>query len=269
MKNKYLQYIGIAIGLFPLTAYSQEPSYSTIQSTTFTLTATWEEPALVPKDETGMVIKGEDLVEENFYSVESPTKIVETFEWGTKMVTEKISNKEILMFLVEEGVIESIVGYSLSLIYEEDEYGEEARFFLTKKGTAPRDISEFLSFVDKELAYNSYVGVATESYKSVITKIGDNETEIETGRGNGKVFAEIELTLPAYSMTAAIRGVLSWADTLKSFGKGADQFYAWIDSAGGIKSVAGSVMYTGDDDPSEIIEGSISFGAASLYIPLP
>jgi len=269
MKNKYLQYIGVAIGLFPLTTYSQEPLYSTIQSITCTLTATWEEPALVPKDETGMVIKGEDLVEENFYSVESPTKIVETFEWGTKMVTEKISNKEILMYLVEEDVIESIVGYSLSLIYESDEYDEEARFVLTKKGTAPIDISEFLSIVDEEFAYNSYVGVATESYKSVTTRIGDSETTIETGRGNGKAFAEIELTLPAYGMTAAIRGVLSWADTLKSFGKGADQFYAWIDSAGGIKSVAGSVMYTGDDYPSEIIEGSISFGAASLYIPLP
>jgi hypothetical protein len=268
MKNKYLQFIGIAIGLLPLAAYSQEPLYSTIQSATFTLTTTWQEAALVPKDDTGKVINGEDLVEENFYSVESPTKTVETYEYGTKMVTEKISNKEILMYLVEEGAIESIVGYSLSLIYESDSE-EEIRFVLTKKGTEPVDISEFLSIVDEELVDMSYVGVATESYKEVITRIGDNETVIETGRGNGKAFAEIELTLPTYGMTAAGRGVASWADTLKSFGKGADQFYAWIDSAGGIKSLAGSVMYTGYYDASQIIEGSISFGAGSLYIPLP
>lgn len=267
-----------AAGLVPLTAYSQSSDERpTIQPVTFALTETYEAPALAPKDEEGKVIKGEDPVWENEYSVETYkgedlVKDVYTYEYGSKMLTYKISNKEILTDLMNEGVIDSIAGYSISFVSEDGgdggENGGANGFYITKKGEAPIHIDDYLS-VDDEYGAD----VATDSYKEVETYdyTKDTETYSVTGKGNGKTLVGVYYETSAYSVY--MQGVATWSDSLKSFGKGEDQFYAWIPSSGKVSAITGDLDESGDDEfdnedeyeDNSLIEGSISLGAGSLF----
>ena len=247
-----------AIGL-SASAYGQ---VSVSQNVTVALVETTTAPALAAKDESGVVIRGADPVESNSFSVTNARGVTtSTEEYGTKMVTFRISNKELLEDLVEQGVIESITGYALQLIGSPDEEGYvDSKFYVVKRGETPIDISEYF-FVDSEDAE-----AENYSYRSVEVSNPATETVTftETGRANGKEL--IQLTYSAIDGGLELEGIANWAETYRVIGKDPDQVSLWVPAAATVTSIVGSAGDSSSEESDTLIEGRISVAAGVVTI---
>ena len=95
-------------------------------------------------------------------STEAPEQFKENengYKASRKIATEKLSNKEILEALADEGVISNIKGWSIKILTLGN--GNIEGVFLTKKDTTPIDITEFFEF-DIYFALEAYTEQSKE-----------------------------------------------------------------------------------------------------------
>jgi hypothetical protein len=247
-----------AIGL-SASAYGQ---VTVTQNVTIALVETTSAPALAAKDESGVVIRGAAPVESNSFSVTNARGVTtNTEEYGTKMVTFRISNKELLEGLVEQGVIESITGYALQLIGSPDEEGYvDNKFYVAKRGETPIDISEYFFANSEDAEAENY------SYRSVAVSNPNTETQTftETGRANGKEL--IELTYSSVNGGMELEGVVNWAETYRVVGTDPNQVSLWAPGAATVTSIVGSAGDPSSEESDTLIEGRISITAGVVTI---
>lgn len=133
-----LKHTLLALGLIATsltTAYSQDddssPEWGAAAKVTLSLTQTWTIPTLYKRDESGLFELDEAgkkiLTSTNSYTIESvdkddnPTKTVATNEVGTKRITKRYGNRELLIELLNEGAlgedVTSIKGWSIVAFY--------------------------------------------------------------------------------------------------------------------------------------------------------
>lgn len=241
------------------------PTYGQVtvsQNVTFALVETYTAPALAAKDESGIAVRGADLVESNSFSVTNARGVTtSTEEYGTKMVTFRISNKEILEDLVEQGVIENITGYAIQLIGSPDEEGYiDSKFYVVKRGETPIDISEYFS---------AESGAEAENYNyrsvKVYTPSTETETTTVTGKSSGKELIQLHYSASVGSLE--IEGIASWVETYRLVGTDPDQVSFWLPGAGTVTSIVGSMKDSSSREESDsLIEGRISVTAGVVTI---
>jgi hypothetical protein len=266
MKSMNLSKITIALAALAAgtSVYAQEESgKGTVANLTLKLTEYLTDPALLKKDEDGKFLPGKIPTFENEFTVESASKSVSTYEYGSKITTYKISNKEFLEGLKDEvGLITDIRGWAV-VVVERD--GENTTF-ITKKGANPINVSQYLYYVTEE------AGAEQASYKSVTTENFSNDTssEKETGSFKAKYLVGVKGNFPSTEID--LQGVYSESETLKTFGKGEDQYTQWIPGARSITNISGSLDFEeeGDEGDTSVVMGSISAAAGkqidiSLY----
>lgn len=115
--------------------------------------------------------------------------------YSQKIITKKVSNKEILEGLVEEGVIADIKGWSIILIT-----GDNAQIvgtYITKKNNLPIDITSF---------FDASSGHQITAYKGKYI----DKTESESGTATHKSLASLRMDIDGVELE--VQGVLE-ADT--------------------------------------------------------
>ncbi|OYU46343.1 MAG: hypothetical protein CFE44_02595 [Burkholderiales bacterium PBB4] len=130
------------------------------------------------------------LVSEGAYTRNTSTN--GNYTESQKIVTKKLSNKEILEALKQDGLISSITGWSIVLITNDE--GEVVGTRINKKNTPSIDISEYFSANDKfsVQAYNGRYVANKRVYQAV---------------GQIVTLAEVEIDIDDFQATA--QGVLN------------------------------------------------------------
>jgi hypothetical protein len=282
MKSPKMQLLCLAASTLPYAASAEYTELATSQTVVFALTETYSAPALQEKDDDGKLLKDEynktiptywNEYSVDTYKGEDLVKSVYTEEYAATMKTAKISNKEILVELMEAEVIESIVGYSISFIdtVEEDQLDDDG-FYLVKKGAEPISINEYLSVNFSEDIEDIEPFAESGKYSYVETQdfVKETSTSVVTGSEKFKEGVSISFVTPTF--TAIITGIGSFGSSVKTFGKGVDAYFADIPTAGIISSASGGLRYAAIN-PEEyfddsVLEGSISYGAG-VPLPLP
>lgn len=270
MKSAYLKNLAFAAFVCGTSAYGQQSG--TIANVTLKLIEQYSEDALFQKDEFGNILLDKDNqkipTDYNEYSVDTYsgdtiTKSTYTYEEGSKIATYKISNKEFLEALVEEGVIQNIFGWALVTV-DADDVGSGT--FITKKDAEPINVDQYL--------YTEWGDVEAEaeqeSTKEVYTYnwLSDTETFKATGTQKSRSLVGIKSQFASAKIDS--HGVLDETATLKTFGTGEDQYTQWIDGANNITSISGSLVYFDDylggwdNYDGSLITGSISIAAEKL-----
>ncbi|MDF1712040.1 MAG: hypothetical protein P1U90_07350 [Akkermansiaceae bacterium] len=91
-------------------------------------------------------------------------------KWSQKVITQKVSNKEILEALVDAGVINDIKGWSIVL--SSNDSAEVTGTWITKKKNTPINISEFFNAnATDDLTISSYKGKFSLGFKN-LTQFG-------------------------------------------------------------------------------------------------
>ncbi|GEP44757.1 hypothetical protein BGE01nite_40480 [Brevifollis gellanilyticus] len=251
---------------------------------TVALTYSYTDEALVAKDETGKVLgpnNGGGPTFENTYTVETlagpvdervPVKTVSTTEYGSKITTGKWGNADIIKVLVQSGFLPQkgktpfLAGWSLVVVY--DATGVPAMYIRhTDKTSIPAD--DVLSIVFDE----SGVEARAKSEKTVDTEFSPltgeppPPTTVHTLSETFKTRAMA--TVPFVSETPGdppipldLQGLLSGGGkiTVKTFGSGIDKVFEEVYVPGAVKLD----KILGTSDLGDIIEGTISVGAAAV-----
>ncbi|MFM2170538.1 MAG: hypothetical protein RI957_767 [Verrucomicrobiota bacterium] len=268
--KKCITHLSVLAALgFGATAYSQ---ISVSQNVTIALVETTSEASLPAKDQAGALIPGAEPVEYNSYSVTNNNgQTTTTEEGGTKMVATRISNKEVLQDLVEAGVIDSIVGYSIQLIGSPDEDGYvDSRFHVVKRGEAPIDISEYL-YAD---SYDDEVSFDAETYSYRRVEVDQPARVTETGKAAGKEAIVIAYVSP--STVIQLHGVANWSESIRTVGTAPNQVAVWVPGSASVTSILGGAVVEVIDEQNgnttegvSLIEGRFSVSAGLVTITPP
>lgn len=147
------------VSLVPVTCFAQ---FTATQAVTFAITETFSAPALPAKNENGAIVANSPLVFENEFSITRSSVTTSTHEYGSKMFTARISNREILLALVDEKVIDNITGYSLAFVSSVSANGIDDGKLMCVHRTRPSvDVSAYISF-DSELEGEATTNITTK-----------------------------------------------------------------------------------------------------------
>jgi hypothetical protein len=140
--------IATSASISAVFAGEPSPVLSFEQSVSNQMTTSKTVAALAPRSPAGVIDKNGDKVESNFWTTSKSTsggvllEETENAEWGVKMVTEKISNKEILEDLIANGDIPGpLSGWSLKIFSSESDDLDGAVNLVANlgRGTTPGD----------------------------------------------------------------------------------------------------------------------------------
>jgi len=258
MKMHAIHKLSAAMALASLTAATHahaDPGKGTVGNMTIRLVEQFTDPSLPAKDKHGRIITPRFLTYENFFSTSNNNRRVETYEYGSKITTFRISNKEFLEVLVEEGVIPEIRGWAVVVVEADDEFG----IFIEKRGERPIDVSEFLIIS----GHQSEAEAFQENYRFVSTEVFSSGVVTERETGNFRAFALVDVSFQAVDVEMELQGMLLETQTLRTFGMGDGRYTQWIPGARNINNITGWLSFDDgwDDEFPSVITGSISAAA--------
>ena len=246
------------------------------QIVTLVFSETYTNANLKPRDEDGKIYN-DDLVYENEWYTEkynSNDDLVEeseNYEYGAKQITVKISNKELLVALVDESYIsEPISGWSVKFVTSgEESDSSSGRFYAVKSGFDPVDLSEIIS-----TSGDGYADSEAEKWSSKTTykytSDGDyTATLSQSWSISSKFMTNLEIEFSFFDSYLHLDGIFNESWALKSFGKGEDQYFQFAPGAAKFDNGSGTIHFEDEDevewqDPS-VIKGFINFSAGKLF----
>jgi hypothetical protein len=264
MKISRCQFACLSFALLPATGYSQ---YSYARLATFALVESYTVPALPEKDSSGRVIPRVDPVFENTFTITTTTTRTTTVEVGAKPELFRISNKEMLEALREERVVTDITGYSITEIFTDNsssEGNDTARFYLTKRGQNPIDVSDYMSISGAQSGASS----SSASSRTVATTRLATDTQVSTTTAT---YTDKYLSSFALNFSFGVyftQGMNTLTRTYRVFGTGSSRYESYVPGSGRMTGVVGDGIFTDDEDPT-LLEGTISFaGGVPTVLPL-
>lgn len=194
-------------------------------------------------------------------SYDNTADTIHTDEFASKIVTEKVGNKQILEALLPDGV--PIAGWSIQQI---EPFDGDSEFFLVKKGDPLSPI-----YIGDSLAID--YGHYAESGKYTFVENDTKKTETETGSSNWLEVVNISWNMESGDeFNFDLNGLGQGSDKLKKIGDS----YEWIHNSETIK-VIGNLYdpsedldldtYDGEDDIDEgeaVAEGTLKLSAATV-----
>lgn len=219
VKTPLLHLISISLSIPMASVYAQgDKVWAAAGGVTISLVETWSEEALLQKDEEGNLISEQTDGQsyriptfENQFSTSTGNRFIETYEYGSKIGTYRIGNRQILEQMLADELLDgstSIRGWSIVALYNDVSYGTEGSnekslptFYARHTGTRMIEIEDFV--------ITPGLGVDRTSIKEVTTTTSTEEDErINTSYSFSSSFRQpFELAASAYWGT--IQGVLS------------------------------------------------------------
>lgn len=244
------------------------------QNVVFALTETSSVAHVTPTDSSGNPIRGAEPVFSNTFSTTNAQgQTVVTRVEGSKMVTTRISNREILLNLLDKRVISTIVGYSIQLRGTPDANGHVVgQFFAVKAGERPINLSEYLYVSTEEVEEGEEIEPVAEAQTFSLrqVQIPDLNRRTLTGRASGKQL--ISLDYDHSDVEIDMDGILNWSETLRTLGTEPNQTHVWVPGAASVTSISGQGIDVSTNavrrDPT-VIEGRITMSAGVVQTPTP
>lgn len=297
MKTNCMSLVVAALLSIPLAGLAQIPG--SVSNAVFSLTFTYTAPGTVLKDsETGKPLKGEEAgpTYSNEWHISNEAKGTEenTYEYVSKTLTQKFGNKELLLALIEAGVLPEygkepfIAGWSIVLVNGSftDEGGYthdgDSKFYAVHK--TENDIVDLSAIIQpsggSELSGYAEKGAYKDVFKSSNSDPENPQHTITSAfswKESTMVVIDFEGVLGEFNeetFFAALQGIFTQSDKLTSVG--ADKVPVIVNGAGKLASISGTGPYIGDESfDRSVAEGSISFSAGkatedvSMYPDLP
>lgn len=277
-----------AIGFgVPALSFSQFPGSSS--AVTLSLTFTYSAPGTVIKNSAGMPVKGagSGTTYSNEWEIDDTNKQISTstYEYASKVVTNKYGNKELLTDLVEAGRLPiygeapHIAGWSIQSVHATLGDGDddlltigESRLYAIHKTNG--DIIDLTQYVALFLSGDDYAEKAT--YKKVRkTFYEDPENTYFTGSYTGDFswresvglvidFQGIPENYPnGFGGFALLEGISNMGDKIVSVGT--SKIPTYIAKAGKIANISGEgPILDNVYQNRSVVEGSISFAAGKI-----
>ncbi len=274
----------LALCFMPLAmAQDEPPEIYTSQNVTLTLTESVETPTLIAKDDNGNALTGSSAGKASYNTYKKETydrsgnlvKRLEATEYGQSIVKRRISNREILLDLVSDGIISTITGYSIVYIERHKGFGFEdegshqelGKFYVTKRGETPIDINSRM-YLSVSPEKQSIGGASTAFTGNVRTET--NRLEQLTGfnltlKSNGINIVSLHFESNAYKMS--LIGSFQWRAGVKIAGRSPDQAFYDLPEAVTMGSMLGMRVYEQQEKLS-VMDGSLIMGTATV-IPAP
>ncbi|WP_035601353.1 hypothetical protein [Haloferula sp. BvORR071] len=241
-------------------------SLGTESLVTLRLTEQYTVPGTYEKDDTGRIIYPRVANYENEWSrFDFQGNLVQdNYEYQSRMVTARLGNREFLGFLVSEGVISSVSGWSLKAIY--NEASSIPTFYITRPGSAPIYVGNYFDMQ----TYGEASAVNATSFERFNTA---GDTIASSFRDESITKSETFLTFSTQSgagtegSTMNVQGMWQHTLSLRPVRVGSDLEYRYIDGAGSLYAISGSIDDVipdgqgGFDNFQSIIEGSWLFAA--------
>jgi hypothetical protein len=266
--------------LIPIGVQAQLPGTecNLVLNMTESLTA----PGLVLKNELGVPVKPAEPAYENEWSREDANGniIQENYEYATKATAYKLSNRELLEILVDEGVITEITGWSLKAVLPafppDDENDSHPHIYIVRKPvTGPQQtiyIGDYFDFDDHAAAETiKYAAVATYRYDAQGEEIGSSYNE--TGLISSKIQVDVEFDTSdddedVEEIEMDLCGIWNTTAQLRKFinGELAEPDFLFVPGNGSLTNISGKLQFSNDVDdyaPS-VIEGSMLFSGAKV-----
>lgn len=243
----------------------------TVGNVTLRLVEQWEAPALRPKDQSGQFI-GSWLVFENEYSTTGPQQRVDTYEYGSRAVTTRISNREFLELLVFEGVISDIRGWALVVLQSTSAFSDEEedfapQFFIEKRGEQPVNVSQYLRMISHESGATADAG----RYSRVETTNAAANTSVVREQGTVRSSSLVNLLFESDGIAFNLYGVLDYSERLRTTGRGDTQQTVGVPGARRVNEISGwsaeSHVSSESDEDASLVSGSINMAAGRPVDP--
>jgi hypothetical protein len=159
-------------------------------------------------------------------------------KWSQKVITQKVSNKEILEALVDAGVINDIKGWSIVL--SSNDSAEVTGTWITKKKNTPINISEFFNA-------NATDDLTISSYKGKFSGKKDEGSE------KGAITALSKVTMDIDGAKIEVDGTVKVEYTANFFGSDGEG-EAFITKAT-FENLSG--IFSADEDDEGLVTGSL------------
>lgn len=218
-------------------------------------------PGTILKDEFGVPVRPTTPAYENEWArYDSRGNLIqENYEYRANVASWRLSNREFLGFLVSEGVISNITGWSLKAIYNEE--SELPHFYITRPGVAPIYVGGYFDLATYGEA--SAVNARSQTrYNSAGTVISSTSIDDSTTKTELFVTFSTQETPEGEGSTMNLQGM--WRHTLSLRPVGGGQ-YRYLNGPGAITGISGSINDVipdgsgGFDYFQSILEGSWSF----------
>lgn len=246
------------------------------QIVTLIFSETYTDANLKPRDENGKIYN-DDLVNENewyikkYNSNDDLIEESENYEYGAKQVTVKISNKEFLGALADEGYIsDPISGWSVKFVTSgEESDSSSGRFYAVKSGFDPVDLSDIISTYGDGYAHSEAENWSSKTTYRYTSNGDYTETLSQSWSISSKFMTNLEIQFSFFDSYLHLDGIFNESWALKSFGKGEDQYFQFAPGAAKFDNGSGTIHFEDEDqvewsDPS-VIKGSINFSAGKLF----
>ena len=221
-------------------------------------------PGTVLRDAAGRPVRPTVPAYENEWTRENAqgNPVQTNYEYRSNVVSARLSNREFLGFLVSEGVIPSISGWSLKAIYNESEQLPE--YYITRSGAAPIYVGGYFDVA----AYGEASQVrasSIERYNSSGDVVSSSARDTSTTKTElALTFSTRDLSAPNEQEGSTMSFGAMWRHTLalRQVYRGE---YRYINGPGTIYSISGTIDDVvsngsgGFDYYQSIIEGSWVF----------
>jgi hypothetical protein len=219
MKRSLLHLILMTLSIPLSSVYAQgDKSWAATSSVTIALVESRTEEALLQKDEAGNLIS--EMIDgknyriptfENEFSTSIGNRFIYTFEYGSKIGTYRIGNRQILEKMLEDDLLDgstSIRGWSIVALYDDVSYGVEASnerslptFYARHTDTRMIELEDFVITPGS--------GADRTTIKEVTTTVSTEEDErINTSYTFSSSFRQ-PFELAASAFWGTMQGVLS------------------------------------------------------------
>ena len=224
-------------------------------------------PGTILRDEAGFPVRPTVPAFENeWVRYDSQGNVIqENYEYQSKAASWRLSNREFLGFLVSEGVIPAIAGWSLRAIYNEEE--TLPYFYITKPGFAPIYVGNYF---DLE-TYGEASTVRAKSqtrYNAAGNVISSRATDNSTTKSELLLtFSTRDLSSPLEEEGSTMNLQGMWRHTLSLRPVNRTE-YVYIPGPGAINAISGTINDVvadgegGFDYYESIVEGSWGFSGA-------
>lgn len=233
---------------------------------TLRLTEQYTVPGTYEKDEDGRIIFPRVPNFENEWSrYDSQGNLIQdNYEFQSRIATARLGNREFLGFLVSEGVIPSINGWSLKAIYNEE--STIPTYYITKLGSAPVYVGDY--FEMQTFGEASAVNATSfERFNSIGEPIASSFRDESLTKSETFLTFSTQAGAGTEGSTMNVQGMWQHTLSLRPVRTSSGTEYRYLNGPGTLYNISGSIDDVisdgsgGFDEYQSIIEGSWYFAA--------
>jgi len=271
--------LALFAAMIPMGAQAQLPGTecNLVLNMTESLTA----PGLVLKNEFGVPVKPLQPAFENEWSRRDANgNVIQiNYEFATKAATYRLSNRELLGMLVDDGVITEISGWSLKAVFpafQPDEGGSRPYVYIVRKPeSGPLQIIYIGDYFDFDVHATAksqkFAAIAAYRYDSQGQVIGSSYNE--TGLISSKNLVDVDFETSddeedPERIEMDLSGIWNTTAQLRRFlnAELSEPDFLYVPGNGSLTNISGRLRFGDDDDDfdASVIEGSWSFNGAKV-----